>query len=728
MKQVVQQLRDGKTVIEEVPPPAVRASGAVVRNAFSLVSAGTEKHILDIAGGNLLDKARKRPDLVRQVLDKVRTEGLRATYEKVMNKLDMPMALGYSSAGVVLGAGDGSSLRPGDRVACAGMGYASHAEEVFVPHNLCVKVPDAVSLRAAAFTTLGAIALQGVRVAQVQVGELALVIGLGLVGQLAAQVLRAAGCRVVGYDIDPWKAGLAREHGLEAVSRPEDIPSAPVLGGRPWRGFDAVLIAAGTDRNEPIEMAGEWARHKGVVSVVGVVRMDVPRKVYYEKELEVRLSRSYGPGRYDPQYEARGVDYPYAYVRWTEQRNMEAFLDLLAEGRVRVDRLITHTFPVAEALSAYDLITSKTPTPYLGILLDYRLDEGAAATAARPMVLHTAAAARGPAGLTGSQPLGIGLIGAGNFARSVLLPKLRQLPGVRLAHVASATGLSAKSTAQKFGFERCSTDHEALLADEAVGAVVIATRHHLHAPLAAAALRRGRAVFVEKPLGLDEAQLQEVLRAWQAAALPYLMVGFNRRFAPMTDEVRRFFAGHSQPLAMTYRVNAGALPPESWLQSPEEGGGRIIGEACHFIDWMACLAGAPPAQVFARALGTGGAPADNVIVTVTFADGSLGSLQYLANGDRWLPKERAEVFCDGAVAVLEDFRRLMLARDGKVRIVRRFSQDKGHAQELKAFVDSLRRGAPAPVPLEDLVATTRATFKVIESLQTGQPVDVPSSF
>lgn len=731
MKQVVQHLKTGKTMIEEVPAPAHHARGVLVRNAYSLVSAGTERMLLELAGGNLMEKARKRPDLVRQVLDKVKTEGLRSTYEKVMNKLETPVPLGYSSAGVVLETGgDNDAFRTGDRVACAGMGYASHAEEIFVPYNLCAKIPENVSLKSAAFGTMGAIALQGVRIAQAHLGDLALVIGLGLVGQLTAQILRAAGCRVIGFDIDPWKVDRAHTHGIDAVSVPSAILGVPSLAGPRWRGFDAVIITAATESNAPIEMAGEWARDKGVVVVVGAVKMDVPRKIYYEKELELRLSRSYGPGRYDAQYEERGIDYPYGYVRWTEQRNLEAFLDLLSNDRVKVDGLITHTFPIDDALRAYDVITAKQPSPYLGILLEYPdLTMLPAAperpTRPAPAVAEARPARRGAPSYTHSEPsLSIGFIGAGNFARSVLLPHLCRLPTARLLNVAAGTGLSAKMTAQKFSFVRHTTDYQQILSDPEIRAVFIATRHHMHAPLVIRALQQGRCVFVEKPLCLNETELQQIEQAYRAAHAPFLMVGFNRRFSPFADEMRSFFLGCHEPMVIQYRVNAGALPPDSWIQSADEGGGRIVGEVCHFVDFMSFVTGSAPASVFAQALPGRVASQDNVVVTVTFQNGSIGALNYLANGDRSVPKERVEVFCEGSVAQLEDFRRLTLVRHGKAKTRKRFSQDKGHGQEMKAFIDAAVRGLPAPIPFTALALTTRATFKILDSLRTGQPVVV----
>ncbi|MBI1747964.1 MAG: bi-domain-containing oxidoreductase [Acidobacteria bacterium] len=732
MKQVIQQLKDGKTVIEEVPAPAKRENGAIVRNAYSLVSTGTERMLLELAGGSLLAKARKRPDLVRQVFQNLKTAGWQATYLKVKSKLARPVPLGYSAAGVVVEPCDGeTSLQAGERLACAGLGFAGHAEEIYVPRNLCARVPEKVSLQSAAFTTVGAIALQGVRVARAQLGERVLVIGLGLVGQLTVQILAAAGCQVVGFDIDPWRVDLARAHGIAAVADASEIESAGRGAGSRFRGFDVVMITAAAESNEPIEMAGALARDKGVVVVVGAVKMEVPRKVYYEKELELRLSRSYGPGRYDPIYEERGVDYPYGYVRWTEQRNMEAFLGLLAENKVCVERLITHIFPIEEALAAYGLITSAASSPYLGILLDYHLSEATAPPLGgngNPRVVPVSSARSRPnrAHITrpAERPVTIGFIGSGNFARAALLPNLRRLSNVRLKHVAAAGGLSAKSAAREFDFEYCTTDYATLLSDKEVDALFIATRHNLHAPLVMAALKSGRPVFVEKPLCLNEAELLGIIEAWRAAPTAHVMVGFNRRFSRFTQDMLDFFSSCRAPRVINYRVNAGALPPDNWLQLPEEGGGRIVGEACHFLDFMTLMSGALPIQVFATALPADGGPRDNVVITVNFRNGSIGSLQYLANGDPLLPKERVEVFCQGSVAVLEDFKRLTLLRNGKRKVIRRLAQDKGHYHEVRAFIDAVRQGLGSPVDFGESALATRATFMAMASLQSGTTATV----
>jgi predicted dehydrogenase len=654
MEQVVQHVRSRRLELAEVPEPGVRAGGVLVRNAASLISAGTEKMITDFAGKSMLGKARERPDLVRQVLDKVKKNGIAPTLQTVLSRLDQPIALGYSCAGVVEAVGSGAGeFAVGDRVACAGMGYASHAEVVYVPRNLTVAVPPAVSLEDAAYVTVGAIALQGVRVAEVRLGEAVAVIGLGLLGQLAVQILRAAGCRVIGIDLDPAKVALALELGAEAaVARGDDVLAA-VAAFSGGRGADAVVITAATSSNDPVELAGEIARDRAVVSMVGATGMELPRKPYYEKELQLRLSRSYGPGRYDPEYEEKGRDDPAGYVRWTERRNMEEFIRLVASGQVTPSRLTTHRFPIGQAEDAYQVIQGKSGEAFAGVLLTY---PERSAPPRRRVELAARALPQGT--------LGVGFVGAGNFARSVLLPRFSKLPGSALVGVSTATGMNAKAVGDRFGFGYATTDTSAQLADGSSAAVVIATRHSSHARLAAQALRAGKAVFVEKPLALNEAELGEVLAA-QAESGGVLAVGFNRRFSPLAAELKGAFAP-GIPLALNYRINAGAIPRESWIHDPGDGGGRIIGEVCHFVDLCQYLTGDDPVEVFAHALGGAeGGLHDTVSISLRFAGGSIASLAYYATGDGSFAKERLEVFGGGALGVLDDFRELTLSRGGK---------------------------------------------------------------
>lgn len=711
MKQVLQHVRSGKLELSDVPEPYAKSGGVVVRNSASLISAGTERMMIDFAGKSMIGKARERPDLVKQVLDKVKKEGLVPTIETVMTRLDQPMPLGYSCAGVIEHVGRGAEeFRVEDRVACAGAGYASHAHAVFVPKNLTVPIPDNVSFEDAAYVTLGAIALQGVRIAEVQLGDRIAVIGLGLLGQLTVQILKASGCQVIGIDLDPSKIALAKELGADiAVSRSEDVEGA-VAGFTSGVGVDSVIITAATDSNDPIELAGDICRDRGIVSMVGAVKMDIPRKVYYEKELQLRLSRSYGPGRYDPEYEEKGHDYPISYVRWTERRNMEEFLRLVSTGQVTPSRLTTHRFEINDAEKAYEIVTGEDKQPFMGVVLTY---EGGSKTApVRRIELKSRAPVAGK--------VGVGFIGAGNFAKGVLLPRFKSASDATLVGVSTATGMNAKSTGEKYGFEYCTTDTPQLLADDSVDAVVIATRHGSHAKFAADALRAGKAVFVEKPLAIDEAGLQRVLEAQQESG-QLLTVGFNRRFSPLVAEMKQFFAA-GQPLAVQYRINAGPIPADTWIHDPEDGGGRIIGEVCHFIDLVQFLTDDELVEVFAHSLGGPTAELrDTVTITLRYRNGSIASINYFSTGDKSFPKEMVEVFGSGGIAVLDDFRRLTLTRNGSKKNIKRVSQDKGFDQEVATFLTAVKGGA-APIPLDSLVSTTRATFAIEESLRTGRAI------
>jgi len=683
-----------------------------VHNVASLISAGTEKMVIDLAQKSLVGKAKERPDLVRQVLGKLRRDGLMSTLRTVKAKLDAPLALGYSCAGVVAEVGRGAEeFSAGDRVACAGMNYASHAETVFIPKNLAVKIPDGVSLDEAAFVTLGAIALQGVRTAEVKLGDAVAVIGLGLLGQLTVQILKAAGCRVIGIDLEAGKVSLAGVHGADSgVLRGDDVEAA-VRRFTDGFGADSVIITAAADTNDPIELAGTVARDRAVVTMVGAVRMEVPRKIYYEKELQLRLSRSYGPGRYDAQYEERGVDYPIGYVRWTERRNMQEFLRLVATKAVKLDKLITHRYPVAEAERAYEIITGKTPQNYLGILLTY--DEAAGKRNGNVVGLVTSQKAA---------DVRLGVIGAGNFAKSVLLPRLAKMSGVSLVGLATATGRTAKAVGQQFGFEVCTTEYQELLARDDINTVLVATRHDTHATMAAEALRAGKTVLVEKPLAISEDGLEEVAAAVEQTR-GRLLVGFNRRFSALSEETKQFFDGVG-PLAITYRINAGEVPKESWIQQ-DEGGGRILGEVCHFVDYLQFLTGAEPVEVFAY---KGALGIDTSVIVVKLSDNSIGNINYLATGDRSFPKERVEVYGGGRVAVLDDFRQLEMWRGGKRKVVKRLAQDKGFDRELAAFVKAARGGGEMPIGWRSLALTTSACLRVEESLRSGRPEAVNLRF
>lgn len=713
MKQVVQNFRTGELALEDVPSPAARAGGLVVRTAASVVSAGTEKTKIDLARKSLVGKAMARPDQVRKVLDTLKKEGVVNTYHKVRNKLDSLSPLGYSAAGRVVAVGDGcEGFSVGDAVACAGAGYANHAELLWVPPNLCARIPDGVALEAAAFSTIGAIALQGVRQAQAQLGETIAVIGLGLIGQLTVQLLRASGCRVVGIDVDPWKVELAQQHGIDLAL----VRGADVVGRThqltDGRGADAIIITAAAPDNDPVVLAGELARDRAHVVLVGAVPLEVPRSPFYEKELDIRMSRSYGPGRYDRGYEERGLDYPIGYVRWTENRNMQAFLRALETRQVSVEKLITHRVPVLEAERAYDLIAGTLDERFLGVVLHYPED-----APPPPRVIATPGVRGGRTAAT------VGFIGAGSFAGGTLIPILKALPGVTLGKVCTASGLSARDAAIRHGFAASVSEPADILEDDATSAVVIATRHDSHAALAARALGRGKAVFVEKPLALDRAQLDEVLAA--AEHNPRLTVGFNRRFSPHTAHVRRALAG-AGALVIQIRVNAGPVAADSWIHDPASGGGRLLGEVCHFIDLAQAIAGARIERVYAVGIGLPDPASrlrDNLCVSLELTDGSVASIAYTSKGDVALGKERIEVFGGGIAAVIDDFRVTTVTRGGRTRQLKT-RQDKGHAEEMRRFMAMATAGAPPPIDLADLRSASLATIAALESLALGTPVEL----
>lgn len=722
MKQLVQSVRTGETRVADLPAPQVQTSSLLVQTAVSLVSAGTERMVVEFANKGLLAKARSRPDLVRQVFDKAKREGILSTVEAVRNRLDQPMALGYSSAGTVLAVGkDVKDFTVGDHVACAGGGHATHAEVVSVPKNLLAKLPDGVDFEAAAFATLGAIALQGIRLAEVKLGEMVAVIGLGVLGQLTVQMLKAAGCVVVGMDIKSQRADLAQQFGADAVAITAEQCLTLCAQLSSGHGADAVLITADTKENLPVELAGHLARNKGVVVAVGAVGMNIPRKVYYEKELDFRVSRSYGPGRYDTEYEEKGHDYPIGYVRWTENRNLQAFVRLLADGKVNVKPLISHRIAIEQAPQAYDVVLGKTGEPFMGVLLTYPEK----ADLSRRVVLCDRQPRTAGQRLLAPE-VTIGFLGAGNYATATLLPVMNGLAGLSLAGVCTATAMTSRTVGEKFGFAFCTTAEEELFANPDINTVVIATRHHLHARQVTSALLAGKRVFCEKPLCLTADELQVVTQAYEERRNPFVMVGYNRRFAPMSRQVKTFFATVQEPLVMHYRVNAGYIPSEHWVHDPVQGGGRIIGEVCHFVDLLSFFADSLPVQVNAYMLPNNGRYCnDNVAVTLTFANGSVGTITYAANGDKAFAKERIEVFGGEAVAVLDDFRSLELVRGGNRQVHKaRLRQDKGHRGEWEAMVEAIRNGGSEPISFTESVAVTQATFAIVESLRTGKAVEV----
>jgi predicted dehydrogenase len=713
MKQILQNLGNGITTLEDVPAPAVRSGQLLIRSSASLVSAGTERMLVDFGRANLLDKARQQPDKVRMVLEKIRTDGLVATVKTVQAKLDQPIPLGYSSAGVVIAVGAGvENFRVGDRVASNG----NHAEIVCVPTNLCARIPDGVDDETASFTVVGAIALQGVRLVMPTLGETVVVIGLGLIGLVTVQILRANGCRVLGIDLDPQRAALARQLGAATcVPSAGEDPLAVAQRESEGRGVDAVIITASTSSDEPMHQAAQMCRQRGRIVLVGVTGLNLSRADFFAKELSFQVSCSYGPGRYDPAYEQGGQDYPLGFVRWTEQRNFEAVLGLMAAGSLHVQPLISHRFAIADAVDAYDLLTNQNP---LGVVLNYPAP--AAGAAEQPAREVTLTGGR-PVAVSSATP-GISVIGAGNYAAQVLLPALKATPAV-LRVLVSAGGVSGVHAGKKHGFASTSTEAARALEDPDSSAVVIATRHDSHAQYVVRAIEQRKHVFVEKPLAINREQLATIMTAWQAARQsgfePIVMTGFNRRFAPHVLRMKSLLAGRAEPKSLVMTVNAGAIPPEHWTQDLAVGGGRIIGEACHFIDLMRFLTGSPIVRTSAHMLGR--APGltireDKATLVIEFADGSLGTLHYLANGHRSLAKERLEVFCGGAVLQLDNFRRLQGFGWPGFTTMKLWRQDKGNAAGMMAFVAAVASGGPSPIPLEEAVEVTLASFAAVEAL------------
>jgi predicted dehydrogenase/threonine dehydrogenase-like Zn-dependent dehydrogenase len=844
MQQLTQKLKDGAMCVHEVPVPALGSGTVLVRNLYSLVSAGTEGSTVKAARSSLIDKARQRPQQVKQVLEVVKSQGPVQAYRAVMKKLDAYSPLGYSACGKVIGIGYRvQGFEVGDLVACAGVGFANHAEVVSVPENLCVKLHPGTDLRQAAYNTLGAIAMQGVRQADLRLGEICAVIGLGLLGQLTCLLLRASGVRVLGVDIDPAMVEIAGKHcAYVALGRNAEGIEGVVQDFTGGVGCDAVIITAATDSSDPINFAGAVSRKRGTVVVVGAVPTGFEREPhYYRKELQVKMSCSYGPGRYDPTYEEKGIDYPIAYVRWTEKRNMEAFQELIYTKKIDVSYLTTHTFKLEDAPKAYDMMLAKSE-PFIGILIEYEasktIENKPIFLGAKDQELLAADGRRqaqtrdelatpvksashltgqtdphGFASLNGLEPppkedlkghlqtfssagsaeeklsaalrqtlgstlseallkhdadlaksgapqvqrsagfIGVGFFGAGSYAQSHILPNIPKGNGVTLKGVMTATGIGSRSVGERFGFEFCTGSEKDILENPEINTVFIATRHDSHADYVLKALKAGKNVFVEKPLCLTLQQLTEIAevpvhgarctapstpRPLEPSAPgtlsstpsaprplgpldpPLLMVGYNRRFSPFAQTIKETIG--SGPMAMTCRVNAGAIPKESWMQDPDFGGGRVIGEVCHFVDLLTYINGSLPVSVFATVLNDPNHLNDTLNVSITYANGSIGTISYFANGDKSLSKERVEVFTHGCTVVLEDFKRLTIHSKGKVKERKLLSQDKGQQNEVRLFLDAVREGKGPPIPYDELFSTSLATFKILESIQTGQSV------
>lgn len=713
MKQVIQNIRNGQLSVAQVPEPTALPGQVLIANQASLVSAGTERMIIELSKKSLLGKARERPDQVRRVLEKIRHEGLLPTIQQVRTKLDEPMTMGYSSAGIVVACGAGvQEFKPGDRVASNG----PHAEFVSVPRNLCAHVPENVSDEQAAFGVLGSIALQGVRLAQSEIGETVLVIGLGLVGQLTVGLLRAAGIKVFGTDPDSNRCALAEQMGA-AVAMPS-LSGGDIARRTYGLGVDAVIITASTKSNGPIELGVDAVRKKGRIVLVGAVGLELDRRPFYFKEVEFVVSCSYGPGRYDPDYEERGRDYPPAYVRWTEQRNIQAVLELMGRGSLDVSRLISHRFPLERAEEAYRLIESGHE-PFLGVVLQYsplveRQRDTSIGLRAMPRATRT--------------DLSCGVLGAGNFARLVLLPLLEKSGKLHVAKICSAKGLSATHAAKSVSADVACSDEEEIFGDPQIGCVFSITRHDHHARHVIRAMETGKHIFVEKPLCISAEELYSIDEALQRCGSnpPMIMVGFNRRFSPAAQQIKEFFDGSNAPLTLSIRFNAGEIPADHWAQADGEGGGRIIGEACHAIDLATYLTGSLPRRIYAESIRVADSRSvsdDQCAILIRHDNGSVSSIGYYAGGDKAFPKERIEVFGGGRVGVIDDFRAVSLTRGGKTRRIKS-AMRKGHAEEIESFARALSEGGPSPIRWPEIRAVSLAALMAVRSLREGVPIDL----
>jgi len=711
MKQLIQSFKTGELGLFEVPAPVCQDNGVLVETKVSLVSAGTEKMLVDFAKKSMLAKAKDRPDLVKQVVDKMKKEGVKNTLEKVFTKLDTPIPLGYSLAGRVIEVGSNmSGINIGDRVACGGAGYANHSEINYVPKNLMVKIPDAVDDIDASFVTVGAIALQGVRQTEPKLGERVAVIGLGLLGQLAVQLLKANGCKVIGSDVDPDKIKLALKMGADEACHAGDLIKKSDEFSNGY-GVDAVIIAASTASNQPVIDAAEISRMRGRVVFLGMVGMDIPRNDYYKKELDLRLSMAYGPGRYDPDYEEKGIDYPYDLVRWTEQRNFEAFLGLIEEGKISPKALLTHTYDYNDAMKAYDLLEGKIQEKYLGIVLEYNnkinLDE-------HKIIQRTDK-------VISNDSVNLALIGAGNFTKSVILPNIEKVGGYELVGVCTATGVSAEGTGKKYNFKYTTTDSSEIFKNSEINSVIITTQHNHHASLVQESIKNQKHCFVEKPLCIYKKELESINEIYDGKSI--VQVGFNRRFSPMVKTMKEHLSGQ---ISVNYRVNAGIIPKDVWIQDREIGGGRIIGEVCHFIDTCSFLIGSKVSSVYATTIQKSNQSIpdeDNVNITLNYANGSRATIGYYAYGDTTMPKEYIEVFGKGISMEMHDFRELIIYENGKKHKEKSANQDKGFKNEFKAFKEAVMSGTPA-ISFDSIYNTTNTTFKILESINSGKVVDV----
>lgn len=720
MKQIIQNFKTGEMNLEDISPPIVRENGILVRSRYSLISAGTEKSIIDLARKSYLGKAQERPDLVKQVINKIKNEGLLNTYKNVMNKIGTPIPLGYSCVGQVIEVGkDIDEVKIGDYVACAGAGYANHAEVNFIPKSLFVKINDIGKLEELTFTTLGSIAMQGVRQAEISFGESVAVIGLGLLGQVVTQILKAAGCKVIGFEFDSSKVEIAKCNGMqEGVVLGKDDPLKKINEFTNGYGVDKIIITASTKENDPVELAGEIARDRATIVMVGVTGMDLPRKPYYDKELNFKFSRSYGPGRYDYQYEEKGNDYPIGYVRWTERRNMEEFIRLVEEGLINIKSLITHVFDFGQALAAYKMITDNPDRiKFIGVLLKYDTSK----KVEERVILSR------KDNIGASNIINIGLIGAGNFTQSVLMPEFSKIKGVNFVGIASAQGMHAKNLANKYGFKYAVSDYKEILKDEDINLVAITSTHNLHYQMIKEAIISGKHIYVEKPLCIKETELDDIRKLVNKYPKFAIMVGFNRRYSKHIQGIKKYFSRNTSPYMITYRINAGNIPKSHWINDPEVGGGRIIGEVCHFVDLIQYIIGAKPVEVYTQKATDKKNDIineDNIISTITFEDGSIASVLYTSIGDKAYPKEKLEIFSNGVVVNSENFVKTTIWEKGKTKTIRTQGMDKGFNELYSNYIDYIKGKSEIPIPIDEILMNTLTTFKLKESLIKSLPVKI----
>ena len=712
MKTIIQNYKTGELKEIKERPPKIKVKRVLVKTSYSLISAGTEKTKIDMGKKNLIEKARSRPDLVKKVLEKAKKDGLWKTWQTVSQRLSTPITLGYSCSGVVLEVGEGvEGIKRGDLVACGGS-FANHAEIVSIPKNLVVSIPEGVEVDQAAFTTIGAIAMQGVRQADVRIGEKVAVIGLGLIGLLVVQILKASGCQTIGMDVDSEKVSLSKKLGCdEAVLIDDNNFEEVVLLFTNGYGVDSTIITAGTQSNGPIEQAGEITREKGRVVVVGAVGMNIPREPYYLKEIDFRISRSYGPGRYDDNYEIKGHDYPFAYVRFTEQRNMECFLSLIKNKQIDITPLITHRFTIDNAYKGYELIEGDKTEPYLGILLEYSREE---------IEIPAKINLRPINPLKGK--IIVGVIGAGNYATSNLLPYLKANPDIAMGTICTATGVTAIDVAKQFGFQSANSDVDQIITES--DAVLIATRHSDHASYTIKALNKNKSVFVEKPLVIKEEELEEFISMSLNGFQGSLMVGFNRRFSPAVELVKEHFQSSTGQKQVLIRINAGNIPMDHWIQDPDVGGGRLIGEACHFVDLIVSLTGSLVETVSSTAIPKKGIPAvlwDNFSITLGMADGSVGCIVYTSIGDPSMPKEYIEVFCENKVGVINDFDSVDLWDNNKRKRKKWFNKDKGQQKQIEAWVKGMQKGE-SPISIDEIINVHKACIYAVKSIRNREMI------